>query len=184
MPRCPLCKTQCDRIDYEGVSIYNCGSCGGHWLSGARLGVILRRREYELPEPVKQKMMEIADASNTTKKLMCLTCGREMVKEQFKHWPDIQIDRCPKCNGIWLDRGELEKCQIYWEYAQDHPEEWENSDLVARKALLEAELQSRRADLRRRAEDAEEIARAGYYGVYGAGGAAGLVRMLKSLFGR
>jgi Zn-finger nucleic acid-binding protein len=184
MPRCPLCRTQCDRINYEGVSIYNCGSCGGHWLSPARLDVICKRREYEMPEPVKQKMMEIADASDTAERLLCITCGKEMVKEQFKHWPEIRIDRCPKCNGIWLDRGELEKCQIYWEYAQDHPEEWENSDLVARQALLEAELQNRKADLRRQVEEAEEARRMGYYGTTSFGHPGALARILVRLFGR
>jgi Zn-finger nucleic acid-binding protein len=163
------------------VPIYNCGECGGHWLSEARLDVIVRRREYVLPEPVKRKMIEIADAANTSATLTCLTCGREMRKEQFKHWPEIQIDRCPKCNGIWLDRGELEKCQIYWEYAQDHPDEWENQDLVARQALLEAELQNRKAELRQQAEDAKEAAR---HAAIGGGGVPTLARMLTELFGR
>lgn len=181
MPRCPLCKTQCDRISYEGVSIYNCGQCGGHWLSEARLDVIVNRRDYDMPEPVRQKMIEIADASNTTRTLTCLTCGREMLKEQFKHWPDIQIDRCPKCNGIWLDRGELEKCQIYWEHVQDHPEQWERLDAVTRKALLEAELQNRQAELRQQAEEAREAAR---YGTSTGAGAGLLVRMLTAIFGR
>ncbi len=181
MPRCPLCKTQCDRVNYESVTIYNCGGCGGHWLSEVRFDLIVSRREYELPEPVKQKMLEIADASNTLEKLICQTCGKEMLREQFKHWPEIQIDRCPKCNGIWLDRGELEKCQIYWEYAQDHPEEFENPDLIARKALLDAEWHNRRVKLEEETKMAKDLARTGYYGH---GGAAGLVRILLHMFGR
>lgn len=107
MPRCPVCKIQADQIKYEGVTIYNCGSCGGHWVTQVRLDLILARREVVMPDPVKQKMIEIADESNSTGRLWCMNCGKEMVKEQFKHWPDIQIDRCPKCAGIWLDRGEL-----------------------------------------------------------------------------
>ena len=180
MPRCPLCTTQCDRIDYEGVAIYNCGTCGGHWLSQARLDVIINRREYEMPEPVKQKMIELADASNTTGPLTCHTCGKTMLKEQFKHWPEIQIDRCPKCNGLWLDRGELEKCQIFWEYLQDHPDQWENQDLITRRALLEAELKNRQAELRERAHAAQEAKRAGYYGPQ----AVGIAKIITSLFRR
>src|SRR5690606_6806859 len=115
MPHCPVCRVQADPISYEGVRIYNCGQCGGHWLSDARLDVILERRDVAMPEPVRQKMMDLADASHTSDTLLCMTCGREMRKERFKYWDDIQLDRCPKCNGLWLDRGELEKCQIYWE---------------------------------------------------------------------
>lgn len=159
MPRCPVCRVQCDPISYEGTRIYNCGSCGGHWLSAARLDVILSRREITMPEPVQQKMMDIADASNSTQRLLCMTCGCEMVKEAFRYWDDIQIDRCRKCGGIWLDKGELEKCQIYWEYAQDHPEQWENADTITRKALLCAQLDQQRRDLRRRADEINENVR-------------------------
>jgi len=100
MPRCPLCKKQCEQISYERVPIYSCGECGGHWLTKARLDVIISRREYEMPEAVQKKMIEIADASNTEAKLLCQSCGKEMLKERFKHWDDIEIDRCPKCDGM------------------------------------------------------------------------------------
>jgi hypothetical protein len=33
-------------------------------------------------------------------------CDTKMVEEAFR---DILIDRCPGCNGVWLDPGELEK---------------------------------------------------------------------------
>ena len=180
MPRCPVCKVQADLIKYEGVPIYNCGSCGGHWVNQARLDVILQRRELVMPDPVKQKMIAIADASNSTHKLWCITCGREMLKEQFKHWPEIQIDRCSKCNGIWLDRGELEKCQIYWEHLQDHPEEWDSLGAVARKALLEAQLDQRRAELREQRDRAKEVRQASRFS--GSGG-PGLAHIINSIFG-
>ena len=145
MPRCPVCKTLTEMIRYEGVPVHNCGTCGGYWITDAKLATILARREVVMPEPVKQKMLEIAAESNSTDKLYCMTCGRQMVKEQFRHWGDIQLDRCPKCDGLWLDRGELEKCQIYWEYVQDHPESEE-----ARRAAKLAELDTRWATRKQR----------------------------------
>jgi Zn-finger nucleic acid-binding protein len=177
MPRCPKCKTVADPVIYEDVRIYHCGGCGGHWLTQARLDVILRRREVEMPEAVKQKMMDLADDSNTVERLMCFTCGKTMIREQFKHWEDIQIDRCPKCDGLWLDRGELEKCQIYWEYAQDHPE-LQDTDLIERKALLDMEWQRRRQETRDRVQRAED---ARIVSPFVSG--KGLVRALGALFG-
>ena len=144
MPRCPVCKVQTDPITYEGVSIFNCGSCGGNWLTAVELAGILHKRELVMPEPVQQALMDLADANDSTQELWCLTCGKAMVREQFKHWPEIQIDRCEKCGGLWLDRGELEKCQIYWEYMQDHPEEWRDLSTTERKALLDAQLAQRK----------------------------------------
>ncbi len=35
---------------------------------------------------------------------MCPIDGVQMKKE---HHEEIIIDRCPKCNGVWLDAGEL-----------------------------------------------------------------------------
>ncbi|MBN2448405.1 MAG: zf-TFIIB domain-containing protein [Phycisphaerae bacterium] len=169
MPRCPVCKDQCFPLKYENVPIFQCGTCGGHWVDKVKLDRICAIREVEMPDAVKQKMMDIADESNSAQKLWCLSCGTEMVKEQFKYWDDIQIDRCPKCNRIWLDRGELEKCQIYWEYMQDHPEEWEGKNLIERKALLDAEFAARRAALKDEAESARDRARSmgslRYYGI-------------------
>jgi Zn-finger nucleic acid-binding protein len=155
MPHCPLCKTLCDPLTYEGVRIYNCGGCGGNWIDQLKLDLILARREVVMPEPVKQKMMDIADAADSKQELWCLSCGTAMVKEQFKFWPEIQLDRCPKCERLWLDRGELEKCQIFWEYMQDHPEQWSNPALAQRLAELDAQWALRKARLRSVKEEIE-----------------------------
>ena len=153
MPRCPKCKIQAEPISYEEVRIYNCGSCGGHWLAPTRLDLILERRTMQMPEAVQQKMMDIADDSNTKEPLFCFTCATEMTKRQFRWWDDITLDHCPKCEGIWLDQGELEKCQIYWEYAEDNPEEWKDLGLEERKAMIEVELQRRKQQLKDELEE-------------------------------
>lgn len=38
--------------------------------------------------------------------LMCPNCSESMQEVRRN---DVQIDMCPKCRGVWLDRGELEK---------------------------------------------------------------------------
>lgn len=179
MPRCPGCKTHTDLVKYEGVPIYNCGTCGGHWVSATKLNVILRRREIVMPEAVRDRMIEIAEASNRKETLICITCGREMIKEQFRYWPEIQIDRCEKCGGIWLDRAELEMCQIYWEYMQDHGDESGWTDTVERKALLDAAWVQRRADLESQLDAAEA-----YRSHHGYGPSYLLEMVVGLLFGR
>jgi Zn-finger nucleic acid-binding protein len=135
-------------IEYEGVRIYHCGGCGGHWMSPERLDVILGRRELVMPEPVKQRMWSIADSNDSAEVLWCFGCGTEMVKESFLYWDEIRVDRCPKCRGLWLDRGELELCQIFWEYAQDNPDQWSGADAIARKAELNARARMQQDALR------------------------------------
>lgn len=38
--------------------------------------------------------------------LLCPAC---MVELRISERQDIEIDYCPQCRGIWLDRGELDK---------------------------------------------------------------------------
>jgi Zn-finger nucleic acid-binding protein len=43
--------------------------------------------------------------------LLCTDCSphHEVTMEKTQCGPDFQVDRCPRCGGIWLDKGELEK---------------------------------------------------------------------------
>ena len=44
------------------------------------------------------------------KKYECHKCWVEMDKKEIETFgPNIIIDKCPKCEGIWLDKGELGK---------------------------------------------------------------------------
>jgi Zn-finger nucleic acid-binding protein len=36
----------------------------------------------------------------------CPNCGAELVMSDRQ---GVEIDYCPKCRGVWLDRGELDK---------------------------------------------------------------------------
>ena len=37
--------------------------------------------------------------------MKCLSCNAPLVTAEMDH---VEIDYCPECTGIWLDRGELE----------------------------------------------------------------------------
>jgi len=44
------------------------------------------------------------------RKYECHRCWVEMDKKEIEIFgPNLIIDVCPKCNGIWLDKGELDK---------------------------------------------------------------------------
>ncbi len=38
--------------------------------------------------------------------MLCPVCREELVMSERQN---IEIDYCPKCRGVWLDRGELDK---------------------------------------------------------------------------
>lgn len=62
-----------------------------------------RRKEQELIENLRAKRAEKEKAEASV--IDCPKCDGKLVELAFE---GVQIDRCNKCNGIWLDAGELE----------------------------------------------------------------------------
>ncbi|MEA2524191.1 MAG: uncharacterized protein QOF73_1418 [Thermomicrobiales bacterium] len=46
------------------------------------------------------------DVNGDSERMICPACGAEL---QTLERQGVEIDRCPSCRGVWLDRGELEK---------------------------------------------------------------------------
>lgn len=59
-----------------------------------------RRKEAELLEKMRSKISE--DATNL--EIKCPKCDGSLHEANFEN---IVIDVCDKCNGVWLDAGEL-----------------------------------------------------------------------------
>jgi Zn-finger nucleic acid-binding protein len=121
MPRCPVCNILMDHVTYEGVPVHNCGTCGGYWVPRIGLRMILARREVTMPEAVGEKMLDLAQTSDTPRELRCPTCERPMAKKLFDERAGPRLDFCRPCDAVWLDRAELEACQIKWEEAHPAP---------------------------------------------------------------
>jgi len=50
--------------------------------------------------------------------LKCPNCSSEMILTDKYN---VEIDHCPRCKGVWLDRGELEKiANMQNKYDDDH----------------------------------------------------------------
>ena len=61
--------------------------------------------------------------------MKCPTCIIDLVMSEKK---GIEIDYCPKCRGVWLDRGELDKIiEKSIEIQRDNP--YEKRNLMSRK---------------------------------------------------
>jgi Zn-finger nucleic acid-binding protein len=178
MGRCPRCKTKTTRVAYEGANVRMCGQCGGCWVTPIALTAIANRRDTAFTEAVKERFLQLAEESDSAETLLCISCATYMVKEHYKDWDDIVIDRCEKCGGIWLDPGELEKIQVYWEYFQDHPEQ-SNLDAIAKRALLENAMAQRSRDMTEARDEFQAYGRR--RGIVGPGALRGALHML---FGR
>ena len=72
-----------------------------------RCGEKTRNKQGDTPvcKTCEEEMTLLMEASEESKRL-CPSDGAEMTKV-VAHM--IVIDRCPQCQGVWLDSGELEK---------------------------------------------------------------------------
>lgn len=66
-----------------------------------------RRKEQELIEQQRAKRAQEEQQAEARKSAVnCPKCDGTL--EEITH-EGVQVDRCNKCNGIWLDAGELER---------------------------------------------------------------------------
>jgi ribosomal protein L37AE/L43A len=70
----------------------------------ARLEV--ERRKQALAEQQPPADVEATQHQEAVTALHCPKCGASLVA---RHYKGIEIDKCSRCQGIWLDNGELER---------------------------------------------------------------------------
>jgi len=101
---CPVCKNAMITLELEDVEIDYCTDCGGIWLDAGELELLLGNREQA---DILIRSFEI-DHSCTEKPRRCPICLKKMKKIIVgKSVPKLLIDKCPKGDGLWFDKGEL-----------------------------------------------------------------------------
>lgn len=115
--QCPRCKSGLSQAAYEGVAVEHCPGCSGQWLSGAELRTIIDCRERQFSDAERDALAArektfTADAMTAEAVLDCPQCRGPMVKFRYAGDSPVVLDRCPACEGTWLDGGELEQVQI------------------------------------------------------------------------
>ncbi len=122
--RCPGCESTLSTVEYEGVAVETCGTCSGCWLDADELGQIVRIREQRF-SPEQLSSIDTAakipgiPVKDIERNIVCPSCGTLTGPLNYGGDTGITIDRCPKCRGIWLDKGELESIQMLVESWKD-----------------------------------------------------------------
>jgi hypothetical protein len=102
---CPACKNAMVALELADVETDYCPDCGGIWLDGGELEILLGR-----PEKVAPLLRSFRiDHKSTEKKRKCPICLKKMQKVvvgSVDH--KLLIDKCAKGDGLWFDRGELQ----------------------------------------------------------------------------
>jgi len=119
-PQCPEAKLL--TRDFQDTPVDVCENCGGLWLDKGELNKIAHPIQGDL----EFCSHEHFDGKNLTE-LLCPNCnGEKLLKVKFIEFTDITLDHCPKCDGIWLGKGELDAINTEIDSLKELPESWDH----------------------------------------------------------
>lgn len=108
MRKCPKCGKELESRVLGPIDVDECETCKGVWLDAGELGKVeeaadpnINWLDFEIwkhPENFKSKESE----------LKCPSCLENTVAIEYGH-TEVNINYCPSCRGIWLDKDELPK---------------------------------------------------------------------------
>jgi Zn-finger nucleic acid-binding protein len=108
---CPGCGSLLKEVYAEAnygryLLLDQCPDCGGIWFDSWEL-YYLKSEEADQLDPVdREKLLSLASLRKGSGE--CPRCETELEPFQDPVLPkDARIEHCTKCNGLWLNRGEL-----------------------------------------------------------------------------
>lgn len=114
--KCPFCSNAMKEENYEGVIIDRCCSCDGVWLDDNEIQIILQQTQKTFTELQKIEAIILKNQDHREKEsLRCPKCGDLLQVLNYALNSGVFIDRCKNHHGVWLDKGELDKLQIFME---------------------------------------------------------------------
>lgn len=118
---CPKDKCVLKKKLYESiVEVDECPLCQGLWLDAGELEKIQETIKNDYSDEFKKIPDYIGGAYTMAKakqegKRECPKCSKPMDKREYGYCSQIIVDVCPACGGIWLDKGELQNLEIFFE---------------------------------------------------------------------
>jgi len=94
---CPRDRTPLKSHRHTIIGAWLCSACRGLWLPGATV-------EKALGHVADSKHVAVG-ATAAASPLACPEDGASMAALKYR---GVEVDLCPQCHGVWLDRGELQ----------------------------------------------------------------------------
>jgi len=105
---CPRCKIPMTTHLLQNVPIDECSRCKGIWFDKDELRKCKDRTDPDL-NWMDFELWKHKDRFHLTARAFpCPRCNISMVKIEYDQ-TGVEIDHCPQCKGIWLDKGEFPK---------------------------------------------------------------------------
>lgn len=139
--QCPHDGTALERKTYEAkIEIDACGTCGGMWLDQGELEAIQSSREHDYRKALEARRDTVAAGVAEARQLAsaplaCVECKQPLDKREYGLGSQVVIDTCPDGCGMWLDKGEIQQLEKFFERSQK-----EGADLIPLRWRLWATL--------------------------------------------
>ena len=121
--QCPRDEGTLIRETYEGnVVVDRCTSCAGIWLDSGELKDIQETIEHDYSHELGR--IDTVSAAyalarqKTQANVECPKCASALHAKEYGYCSQILIDRCLECGGVWLDAGELQALEKFFETSQ------------------------------------------------------------------
>jgi Zn-finger nucleic acid-binding protein len=118
---CPRDGEKLFPVQYEGdVFVQECTKCKGTFLDRGELEKIEEAHEHDFRGALTRMPDIVAGAYERARQraegeLSCPKCGSEMETREYAYCSQVMINKCVRCGGIWLDRGEVEALEEFYE---------------------------------------------------------------------
>jgi uncharacterized protein len=124
--KCPRDDGTLTAMKYEAnIEIDGCGVCGGVWLDAGELERIQETVERDYKKAARTDLVadEIHAAQQAKRDaIQCPKCNGAMTMRRYGMGSAVMIDACDAGCGIWLDKGELEALEKFFEDSRENVE--------------------------------------------------------------
>jgi Zn-finger nucleic acid-binding protein len=105
------------------IEVDVCGQCHGMWLDKGELEAIEEASQHDYREQLREIRSQGEDSAHVSEQLAapsirCPQCRGEMEKREYGYCSQIVIDTCNEGCGVWLDAGEIQALEIFFEQSQ------------------------------------------------------------------
>ena len=124
--KCPIDNTELKQQEYERkVMVDSCKTCNGMWLDQWELKAIQanKGKNYQaelekMPDLINKSHLQALEKNRPL--LNCPKCADtgktiEMDRREHVYCSQIMVDVCHDCQGIWLDNGEVQALEVFFE---------------------------------------------------------------------
>ncbi|NSW56804.1 MAG: zf-TFIIB domain-containing protein [Armatimonadetes bacterium] len=106
MAVCPRCSAELAPQSVGGVELDACSDCGGLWFDPGELGRLMQQGAGDARNA--ENLAEGRPSRAHGGGMACPRCGVTLYEFQYEHSPQVTLNACPECRGVWLDDGELQ----------------------------------------------------------------------------